>query len=66
MGFSGTYSGTSAQNSKMLSWMKAKGYKQGIYGLSQDELAWTQEDKPEVIFNSPKSQRLQDFLSKVL
>lgn len=49
MGFTGTYKGTAAQNTKMLSWMKSKGYKSGAYKISQDELAWTQEDRPEFI-----------------
>ena len=34
--------------------------------IFMDEGRIVEEDKPEVIFNSPKSQRLQDFLSKVL
>ena len=43
MGLSGTYTGSASQNKKMISWMREHGYKNGVYRLSQDELAWTQE-----------------------
>lgn len=45
MGFSGTYTGSSKQNIQMLKWMKKNGYKHGVYKLSKDELAWTQEGR---------------------
>ena len=52
MGFSGTYTGTDSQNIQMLNWMKLNGYKNGVYNLKRDELAWTQEGgKAEVILN---------------
>jgi len=49
MGLSGTYTGSINQNTNMLSWMKANGYKTGVHGLGRDELAWTQENGTEAI-----------------
>lgn len=45
MGFSGTYTGSAKQNSQMVAWMKKNGYRTGVYKLSKDELAWTQEGR---------------------
>lgn len=56
MGLSGTYTGTDAQNARMLEWMKLNGYKHGVFDLKRDEWAWTQEGgMPEVILNSDGS-----------
>lgn len=44
MGFEGVYTGTHEQNLNMLNWMKKNGYKNGVYNLKKDELAWTQEN----------------------
>ena len=50
MGLPGTYTGTAAQNAKMLDWMKLNGYKNGVLNIKQGELARTQEGgKPEMI-----------------
>jgi hypothetical protein len=43
MGFSGVYTSSYQQNVNMLEWMKKQGYRNGVYNLSKDELAWTQE-----------------------
>jgi hypothetical protein len=45
MGFSGIYIGSASQNTKMIAWMQKHGYKHGVYNLSEDELAWTQEGR---------------------
>ena len=50
MGLPGTYTGTAAQNAKMLEWMKLNGYKNGVLNAKQGEWAWTQEGgDPEMI-----------------
>ena len=45
LGFSGTYTGSAKQNNQILSYLKSNGYKQGVYKLSRNELAWTQEGR---------------------
>lgn len=45
MGGAGTYTGSAAQNVWMLNQMKAHGYKNGVYNLSRDAFAWTQEGR---------------------
>lgn len=49
MGFGNGYTGTPAQNNKMLSWMKNHGYKNGKFSVSKDEYRWTQENGEEII-----------------
>ena len=61
MGFSGTYTGTAAQNAKMLDWMKLNGYKNGVLNAKKAELAWTQEGgKPEIIVHPDGSTERSD------
>ena len=50
LGKSSAYKGTSSQNSKMLSWMKANGFKVGAKSIDKDQMAWTQEAGQEIIF----------------
>ena len=49
LGKKSAYTGTAAQNSSMIKWMKANGYKKGVYNLKEDEYAYTQEIAPEAI-----------------
>ena len=49
MGFKDEYTGSLKQNSAMISWMKKNGYKHGVRDLSENELAWTQENGTEYI-----------------
>ena len=49
MGLGSGYTGSSSQNSRMIAWMKANGYKSGVYNLRNDETAWTQENGAEAI-----------------
>ena len=50
LGKSSAYKGTASQNSKMLSWMKANGFKVGAKSIDKDQMAWTQEAGQEIIF----------------
>ena len=49
LGFSGTYTGSAAQNTKMLSWMKSHGYRKGTDYVPKDGYYPTQEDGDEII-----------------
>ena len=49
LGKKSKYTGTAAQNKKMINWLKNHGYKNGVYNLKEDELAFTQEVAPEAI-----------------
>lgn len=77
LGFSGTYTGSSAQNTKMLNWMKNHGYRKGTDYVPKNGYYPTQEEGLEVIehngalltplskgdkvFNSEATQRLFDI-----
>lgn len=49
LGSASSYTGTAAQNSAMLKWMKENHYKSGVHNLKDDEWAWTNEGGAEWI-----------------
>lgn len=49
MGFTGVYTGSTAQNQMMIDWMRKHNYAKGARRISKNELAWTQENGVEAI-----------------
>lgn len=49
LGKQSSYTGTDKQNKAMINWLKANGYKKGVYNLNKDQYAFTQEIAPEAI-----------------
>lgn len=43
------YKGTSAQKKAMLAWLTERGFARGVENLPIDQVAWTQENAPEMI-----------------
>ena len=50
--FGGTYTGSASQNTKLLNYLKANGYKKGSPHIPNKQLAWTQEDGEEIIYRA--------------
>lgn len=52
MGGTKTYTGSSSQNTWMISQMKAHGYEKGSKYIPYDQMAWTQENGNELIYRA--------------